>query len=74
MEVPDIGLAVNVGHFFIGISGSQPTVESAKFHRWFVFRTYLFWYDDDEGGKQMDQKKIGNFISVCRKEKGLTQV
>ena len=22
----------------------------------------------------MDQKKIGNFISTCRKEKGLTQV
>ena len=53
---------------------SQLAVESAKFHRWFVFRVCFLLYDDDEGGKQMDQKKIGNFISTCRKEMELTQV
>lgn len=53
---------------------SQLAVESAKFHRWFVFRVCFLLYDDDEGGKQMDQKKIGNFIATCRKEMGLTQV
>lgn len=32
----------------------------------------LYWFESGKG-KYMDQKKIGQFIRECRKEKGLTQ-